>query len=149
MWHIEGNNLAKQKKRDMYPYPALRKDLNLRSRQDEIEVDYINKLSKKEKEWLNKFNSEYVNADLDRDNLENNIHNTKSLKSKCDKRNNERRKCGYTRSKAARKLDHIDDFTKEIVIENYEDMLIKKIDKSNKKKKVISLKNTRNKSQAE
>lgn len=132
MWLTEENNVAKQKKRDMHPYPALRKELNLRTRQDEIEIDYINKLSKEEKEWLNKFNEEYVNASLDRENLENNIHNTKELKSKCDARNYERQKCAYTRGKAAKKIDYLEDFNNEIIIENYEDMLIKNIDRKSK-----------------
>jgi len=121
--------MAKRKKRDMHPYPALRKELNLKTRQDEIEVDYLHKLNKEEAEWLNKFNEEYVNASLDRENLNNNIHDTIPLKQQCDKRNNQRKECAYTRSKASKRLDYLADFNTEVVVDNYEDMLIDRIDK--------------------
>jgi len=125
--------VSKQKKRDMYPYPALKKELNLKIRQDEIEIDYLNKLTKEEAEWLNKFNEEYVNASLDREELNNNIHNTKELKQDCDRRNHSRRKCAYTVSKSKSRLNYIEDKKVDLVIANYEDRLIKKIDRKNKK----------------
>jgi hypothetical protein len=112
----------------MEPYPALKKQFNLKTRQDEIEVDYLHKLNDEEKEFLNKFNEEYVNASLDRKEFNNNIHNTKQGKQSCDKRNNERRKCSYTRSKASNGLKYIGDLKKEPGIKNYEDILIDKID---------------------
>lgn len=40
------------------------KELNLKVRQEIIEIDYLNKLSPEEKAWLNQFNKEYVNADF-------------------------------------------------------------------------------------
>lgn len=102
--------------------------MNLKTRADEIEVDYLKKLSPEQLEYLNKFNEEYVNASLNRKQLKKNLHNTKSLKQAVDKRNNERKECAYTRSKASNNLKFIDDFKGEIVIENYEDYLIDKID---------------------
>lgn len=120
----------KKKRREMEPYPALKRELNLKTRQDEIEVDYLNKLNKDELEWLNKFNSEYVNASLDRENLENNLHKTKKLKQSIDKHNNERKECAYTRSKASYNLKYIDDFKTELSVDkNYEDRLISRLDK--------------------
>ena len=119
----------KIKKRDIEKYPALKKNLNLKSRQDEIEVDYIHKLSEKEKEWLNKFNEEYVNTTFDRENLKNNIHNTLELKQDCDHRNYKRREDLYVRQKARDNLSYLDDDnSKKFKIENYEDNLIKKIE---------------------
>lgn len=119
----------KVKKRDTVKYPALVKNLNLKSRQDEIEVDYINKLSIEEKEWLNKFNEEYVNASLDRENFKNNIHNTLELKQSCDKRNNDRKECVYTKAKAKDNLKYIsDDKSKNMVIDDYENRLIQEIE---------------------
>lgn len=119
----------KIKKRDTEQYPALKKNLNLKSRQDEIDVDYLNKLSEKEKEWLNKFNEEYVNASLDRQNFDNNIHNTLELKQSCDRRNNERKECLYTREKAKDNLKYLsDENCKTFKINDYENSLIDKID---------------------
>lgn len=45
-------------------YPALDPRLNLKTRSELIETDYIDKLSEKDKQWLNDFNQEYVNADF-------------------------------------------------------------------------------------
>lgn len=113
----------------MEPYPALKKELNLKSRQEEIEVDYLNKLNNEQKEWLNMFNAEYVNAHFtDRKKLHKNIHNTKKLKQSCDKRNNDRKECVYTRSKAGSKLKYLEDIGEHVAINNYEDILINKID---------------------
>ena len=47
------------KKRDKDPYPALNPGLNLKTRHEEIEIDYLHKLSPEEAKWLNKFNEEY------------------------------------------------------------------------------------------
>ena len=119
----------KKKKRDMDPYPALNKSLNLKTRQDEIEVDYLHKLSEEDKKFLNKFNEEYINATLDRKEFKNNIHSTKKGKQSCDKRTNERKVCAYTRSKAGNNLTYIEDMKGDIVVVGYEDNLIDKIEK--------------------
>lgn len=122
-------------KRQKDPYPALNPGLNLKTRKEEIEVDYLYKLSDEEKAWLNKFNEEYVNATLDRENYENNIHNTKKLKQSCDKRNDERKKCFFTREKAAKRLKYLEDKDTRKRIINIEDKLIEKIDNEIIKKK--------------
>lgn len=61
----------------------------------------MDQLTKKDKEWLNKFTDEYINDSLDRQNLKNNLHNTKKLKKDCDDRNNARNRCIWTRAKAS------------------------------------------------
>ena len=50
------------KKRKSEKYPALKPQLNLRTRFEIIDYDYLDQLSNKEKEWLNKFSEEYINA---------------------------------------------------------------------------------------
>ena len=59
--------------------------------------------------WMNKFMEEYVNAKLDRENISNNIHNTKELKKTCDARNNKRNRDAYSLSKAKGLVDYIED----------------------------------------
>src|SRR5271165_6149819 len=54
----------KQSKRSQAPYPALDPKLNLKTRYELFDADYIDKLSEKEKQWLNDFNNEYLNADF-------------------------------------------------------------------------------------
>lgn len=48
------------------------KEVNLKVRQEIIDIDYLNKLSPDEKAWLNQFNKEFVNADFSDD--ENRLH---------------------------------------------------------------------------
>lgn len=122
----------KQKKRDMHPYPALEKNLNLKTKQDELEIDYIDKLTDKELEWLNRFNEEYVNASLNRKQIKRNIHSTKELKQSCDKKNNDRKTCLFTREKAAGNLRYFSELDYYSVdnneLEQYEDKLINMIE---------------------
>ena len=75
----------KKNKRQRTKYPALKPELNLRTRYELIDYDYISLLSEEDKKWLNDFTEEYVNASLDSKNLENNLHNTDELKKDCYK----------------------------------------------------------------
>lgn len=123
----------KTKKRDKDPYPALNPGLNLRTRQDEIEIDYLHKLSKEEAEWLNRFNEEYVNASLDREDLSKNIHSTEKLKKGIDHRNYTRKKDMFTREKASGNLKYINDLTYDDRLQNdHEDNLIDILDNHTK-----------------
>ena len=88
-------------KREKTKYPALKPELNLKSRYELIDYDYIDKLKEEDKAWLNKFTEEYVNASLDSKNLKNNFHNTDQLKKDCYRRNNARNRDILTRAKAS------------------------------------------------
>ena len=57
----------KKGKRARTKNPALRPELNLRTRYELIDYDYVTKLSEEDKAWLNKFTEEYVNANLNRE----------------------------------------------------------------------------------
>jgi len=104
-------------KRARTKYPALKPELNLKTRYDLIDYDYIDKLDDSEKRWLNKFTEEYTNATLDRVNLSNNLHNTKELKQDCDRRNNARNRDVVTRAKACGNQVYIEDlvFDRKII----------------------------------
>lgn len=67
-------------KRARAKYPALRPELNLKSRYELIDYDYLDELSEEDKRWLNKFTEEYVNASLNSKELDKNLHNTEDLK---------------------------------------------------------------------
>lgn len=58
--------MAEQKKtrRSAVKYPGLDKTYTTRKRREYLDQDYIDKLSEEEKDWLNRFNEEYVNANM-------------------------------------------------------------------------------------
>ena len=90
----------KNNRRNREKYPALKPEFNLKIRSELIDYDYLDKLNDREKEWLNKFTEEYINANLNRKNIRKNLHNTKKLKRDCDKRNNDRNADILSREKA-------------------------------------------------
>jgi hypothetical protein len=107
---IKGSSPKKKRnRRSQEKYPALKPELNLRSRYELFDQDYIDKLSDEEKAWLNKFNDEYVNTNLDRKNPENNLHNSKLLIKDCDDRSNARRRCILSRNKASGQNIYLED----------------------------------------
>jgi hypothetical protein len=117
---MQKNRRAKTK------YPALKPELNLKTRYELIDYDYVDKLDDSNKGWLNKFTEEYVNASLDRINYNNNIHNTKELKQDCDRRNNARNRDMLTRAKACGSHVSIDELKlnkKEILFDKEQRLL--------------------------
>lgn len=54
-------------RRSKAKYPALEPRYNLKIRHDELECDYLHELSDEEKDWLNRFNEEYVNTNFKHD----------------------------------------------------------------------------------
>jgi hypothetical protein len=102
---------APKSRRSKERFPAVKPELNLLIRREEIEdvAEYFGSLPESAKIWMNKFMEEYVNAKLDRENISNNIHNTKELKKTCDARNNKRNRDAYSLSKAKGLVDYIED----------------------------------------
>ena len=100
-----------------------------RIKQEFFEVDYANKLSKKDKEWLAKFQWEELGA---------NVENAKFNKSKKDKRkvyhnNNTRNRDIYSHLKATNRVIDLqpmlyNDQSNVLGGENYEEYLIDYID---------------------
>jgi hypothetical protein len=120
---------AKRKNRKKVPYPGLEPEYNLKIRQEELYIDYKNKLSEDEKRWLNKFNEEYVSASLDTKKLKNNLHRTKKLKKDCQDRNNNRNADVYGNEKKNNNLRYVEDLKEnEHPSISYEDMLIDAIE---------------------
>jgi hypothetical protein len=91
----------KTTRRSKEKYPALVPHLNLRTRFEEIDYDYVDKLTDEEKEWLNRFTAEYTNADFRH---KNKIHKKKKDELQAYKRNNDRNADILTRAKASGKI---------------------------------------------
>ena len=91
----------------MSKYPALDPKLNLKSRTELLDYDYLNKLNKSELEWLNKFTEEYTHASLDSKHPKKNLHKNKKLRTDCYNRNNSRNRDVLTRGRISNKIDDI------------------------------------------
>lgn len=114
-----------ESRRTKSEYPNLERQLNLKIRQEELYIDYKHKLSPDEKRWLNKFNDEYINANLDTKKLKNNLHRTKKLKKDCQDRNNARNVDVYGEEKKNNNLRYVEDLKEnEHPSISYEDLLI-------------------------
>lgn len=91
----------KPTRRSKEKYPALIPYLNLRTRFEEIDYDYVDQLTDAEKEWLNQFTEEYTNASFKH---KNRIHRKKKDELDAYKRNNDRNADILTRAKASGKI---------------------------------------------
>ena len=142
-------------KRASHPTPALVPSLNLKTRCELIDYDYLDKLSPEELQWLNSFSEEYTNANFNHKGKR--IHKKIIVKSKKRKNkkvdkfknksetaNNKRNVDIYTRQRAAHCLDYFSEFDEgdEPVFEFWEDMIIYQLDNSLTKKLKKSNNNT-------
>lgn len=89
--------MKKRNKRSKVKYPGLDKQYTLKIRQEVHDQDYIDKLSDKEKRWLNNFNEEYINANLKHKGKK--LHKTKVLRQSINRINNNRNNDVYARTK--------------------------------------------------
>jgi len=83
--------------------------LNLKTRTELLDYDYLDKLSPEELAWLNKFTEEYVHASLDTARPKKNLHKNKALRKDCYDRNNSRNRDILTRQKAQNKNIYLDE----------------------------------------
>ena len=113
-------------RRNKAKYPSLDPKLNLKTRQELVDYDYLNKLSPKELKFLDKFSREYIVASLDQDNPNKNMHNTKALSKDCYDMNNSRNRDILTRQKAMGRIQYLDDIIEKT--QNPEDFLITQMD---------------------
>ena len=110
----------KENKRSKAKYPALKPEFNLKTRQELIDYDYLDKLNDDEKAWLNKFTLEYTNASFEKEDPKRkgkrrklkNLHKTKKLRKKAYDANNARNRDILTRSKAQGTAHYLDDVVK-------------------------------------
>jgi hypothetical protein len=92
----------KTTKRSAAKYPALRPELNPRTRYELLDYDYLDKLNQDEMQWLQDFTEEYVHANFNHPGRR--IHKGRKhaqYKKDCYDRNNARNRCIWSRAKAA------------------------------------------------
>lgn len=137
----------KKNKRQRERYPALVQGLNLKIRQEVMDQDYINKLSDEEKDWLNRFNEEYVNTNFNHpgDRVHPKKYKTKKVKAtgrrrkidvykqESEKRNNKRNNDSFSVTKRNGMLKGENRITRpNIPLDATEDAIITYIDEKNK-----------------
>lgn len=117
--------MTKRSRRSQKDYPALEPQYNLKTRIDMIDYDYIDKLSDKEKDWLNRFTEEFTNANLNHKGKK--LHKSKKQKKDCYDRNNARNRCILTKAKASGRAVSLEDINNKVV-DTVEDKVIDKLD---------------------
>ena len=116
----EKRKRKKRNRRNSSQYPALEKKFTLKSRLEFLDVDYINGvfdkngnkvirgLNEEEKEWLNKFYKETLNASFGH---EDPLIDTQEGRKSCYDANNQRNRDIYNKKKSMNMLTEIDDET--------------------------------------
>ena len=127
----QGSGKKKKKPREKVRHAALKREYNLKSRYDLLDFDYLDKLSKKELDWLNKFSKEWIGASFDKDDNKN-LHKGKQAKKECYDANNARNRCILTRAKATGTLIELENLvekeTKEQKKQDIESSVVEEID---------------------
>lgn len=109
-----------KKRRDQAKHPNLKKAFNPRVRQEYLDFDYLEQLSEKELDWLDKTMGEYYGASFDRQHPERNIQSYEKYGKDCNDRNNARNRDLYGALKnkdnkfSNKKLVNYDNMTGEI-----------------------------------
>jgi len=115
---------GKQNKKTARHSTGTEKNYFSRIKQEFFDIDYWNKLTKKEKDYLAQFMHEFLGANLDQ---ENPIHDKNKYAKDIYNSNNSRNRDIYARTRAGGMLSSIDPTMKESVgasTGNYEDELL-------------------------
>lgn len=127
----------KRNKRSKTKYPALDPSLNLKTRTDLLDYDYLDQLSEKDKDWLNRFTEEYTHARFDHKGKK--IQKSKEQIKDAYDRNNARNRDILTRVRASGRLKDIETIKGEDmnILNPEEQMILKETieERLNKKRK--------------
>lgn len=114
----------------------MKRELNPKSRWELLDFDYIDKLSEKEKDFLNKFAEEYIHGSFEHTRKD--LHKSKKAKRECYNRNNARNRDLYTVGRTNNWMTNIDTSITKIdadqANDKTEDNLITLLDLKNEKK---------------
>lgn len=106
-------NYAKNEK-----YPALNPKRQVFNRRDSIDGDYYDKLSEKEREWMNAFLSETVVTNFNHTGPD--FYTTKEEKRKLFAENNARNRCALNHAKSKNLMNNIGEVTHVIEVPEHE-----------------------------
>lgn len=115
----------------------MNKNLFSRIKQEYHDIDYVNQLNDKEKEWLSRFMEEDLGARLNHDGPK--VYKKKTSKTEVYRRNNQRNRDLYSLIRATGKFhgkeltEEMSDYLQDEVNTNPEDSLIAMIDAKSQK----------------
>lgn len=107
MKKTKSSKRKKRTRRNAKKYPALDKNVNLASRRELNDYDYLDKLNPEQLEFLNKFQEEFVNATVAKDGSA--LHNTDELRKDVYDRNNARNRDIHIKAQITGSLLSLDD----------------------------------------
>lgn len=125
-------------KRSQLEFPGLVKGATSRIRQEYLDQDYIDRLSPQDKDWLNRFNEEWLGANFKHPG--DTIHKTDAARKEIYNRNNARNRDLLGQLKAQNKLMNSEvvkemlekeELTQNVTPDDIENVLIEFIDKMN------------------
>ena len=104
----------KKSARNKNKFRALTKSVNLKSRSDLIDYDYIDKLTDKDKKWLNDFTEGWINADFREEDTKKLFENHEHIRKESYRRNNYRNFDIYTKKKTTNRLISLDEYKEQM-----------------------------------
>jgi hypothetical protein len=90
-------------RRSKTPFPGLVREVNVRTKWDYLDQDYVKKLSDAEKQFLSNFNDEFYGGSFNHPGKQ--LHRSKKKKRECYDRNNARNRDLFAISRATNQLD--------------------------------------------
>lgn len=131
-----GTPKRKKTKRSQLEFPGLVKGATSRIRQEYLDQDYIDQLSPEEKDWLNRFNEEWLGANFKHPGKK--IHKGDAARKEIYNRNNARNRDLLGQARAQNKLMNSEvvkemlekeELTQNVNPDDIENALIEYIDK--------------------
>lgn len=119
----------KTTRRSLAKFPNLDPKFTVKSRLEFLDYDYLDKLSEKELEFLDKFSSEYIHSSFD-PNPKKNLH-TKEQELQIYNDDYARKTDILGMKKTRKMLDYVGDRELERIEVNMEDILINLVDRKN------------------
>jgi hypothetical protein len=117
----------KKSKRAKDPLASLKKQFTLKSRAEEVDYDYLDKLSPSELEWLAKFTNEEIHAAVKSNGKKNTFNKSKEDIKRIYDKNNARNRCTWTREKAKGIGQYLEDHKDKLLSNNPEDYIAVKM----------------------
>lgn len=121
-------NVKKKNRRSSDPLNSLKKEFTLKSRAEQLDFDYLHKLSQEEKLWLAQFAKEEIHAAVSKNPRKNKFNRTRAEVKAIYGKNNANQRCTLTREKAKGMTEYLEDHKDTLLSNNPEAWVAVKMD---------------------